>query len=91
MFPSQAQLYAQGPPPTYDQALTHPAIMSQQVIDCYKNSQNDNKTDSLLDVPTSDDVCCSWLPRISWLSDVHTNAVLSIARCLLISNATDAT
>lgn len=31
MFPSQAQLYAQGPPPTYDQALTHPAIMGQQM------------------------------------------------------------
>lgn len=34
VFPSQAaaQLYAaQGPPPTYDQALAHPAIMGQQM------------------------------------------------------------
>lgn len=30
MMPGQ-QLYAQGPPPTYDQALTHPAIMGQPV------------------------------------------------------------
>lgn len=33
MFPAQAQLYAaaQGPPPTYDQALAHPAMVGQQV------------------------------------------------------------
>lgn len=31
MIPGQAQLYPQGPPPTYDQALTHPAIMGQPV------------------------------------------------------------
>lgn len=30
MVPGQ-QLYAQGPPPTYDQALTHPAIVGQPV------------------------------------------------------------
>jgi len=29
MIPGQAQLYPQGPPPTYDQALTHPAIVGQ--------------------------------------------------------------
>lgn len=33
VFPGQAQLYAaaQGPPPTYDQALAHTAIVGQQV------------------------------------------------------------
>uniref|UniRef100_A0A1B6E3X8 DAZ-associated protein 2 n=1 Tax=Clastoptera arizonana TaxID=38151 RepID=A0A1B6E3X8_9HEMI len=33
VFPGQAQLYAaaQGPPPTYDQALAHPAIVGQQM------------------------------------------------------------
>lgn len=31
MIPGQAQLYPQGPPPTYDQALAHPAIMGQPV------------------------------------------------------------
>ena len=31
MIPGQAQLYPQGPPPTYDQALTHPAIVGQPV------------------------------------------------------------
>nr|CAD7585509.1 unnamed protein product [Timema genevievae] len=36
VFPSQAQLYAaaaaaQGPPPTYDQSLAHPAAVNQQL------------------------------------------------------------
>nr|CAD7438137.1 unnamed protein product [Timema bartmani] len=36
VFPSQAQLYAaaaaaQGPPPTYDQSLAHPAAVNQQM------------------------------------------------------------
>lgn len=31
MIPGQAQIYPQGPPPTYDQALTHPAIVGQPV------------------------------------------------------------
>lgn len=31
MIPGQAQLYPQGPPPTYDQALTHPAMVGQPV------------------------------------------------------------
>lgn len=31
MLPGQAPLYPQGPPPTYDQALTHPAIVGQPV------------------------------------------------------------
>ncbi|GJQ76100.1 hypothetical protein Trydic_g1850 [Trypoxylus dichotomus] len=31
MIPGQAQIYPQGPPPTYDQALTHPAIVGQPI------------------------------------------------------------
>lgn len=32
MIPGQAQIYPQGPPPTYDQALTHPAAIVGQHV-----------------------------------------------------------
>lgn len=31
VIPGQTQMYPQGPPPTYDQTLTHPAIVGQHV------------------------------------------------------------
>ncbi|XP_060528772.1 DAZ-associated protein 2-like isoform X1 [Cylas formicarius] len=31
VIPGQTQLYPQGPPPTYDQSLTHPAIVGQHM------------------------------------------------------------
>ncbi|XP_044744409.1 DAZ-associated protein 2 isoform X1 [Coccinella septempunctata] len=31
VIPGQTQLYPQGPPPTYDQALTHPALVGQHI------------------------------------------------------------
>lgn len=32
VIPGQAQIYPQGPPPTYDQALTHPAALVGQHV-----------------------------------------------------------
>lgn len=31
VLPGQTQLYPQGPPPAYDQTLTHPALVGQHV------------------------------------------------------------
>lgn len=32
VIPGQTQIYPQGPPPTYDQALTHPAAIVGQHV-----------------------------------------------------------
>lgn len=88
VIPGQTQIYPQGPPPTYDQALTHPAAIVGQHVKINTHPLLNFTNYMFSDVSTWYHVCCR-IPHIFRISSLYSNAVLSIIRCIFLCNATN--
>lgn len=90
VIPGQTQIYPQGPPPTYDQALTHPAAIVGQHVRSKQLKQHDTILLFFVfsDVSTRYYVY-NWISDLFGISNLYSDAVLSIFRCLFVCNATN--